>query len=387
MIHTQTVFTFRDPHPIEGGVPAIWTSDNGMSIARARIHFANSTPVHEPRVFLDTPWFPEWANMGKPLAVDFPHAFSTTGQPVALRVLERQAPAHAALPAAVGQRVIFTPRQPGKYWYQVSASDGAHSSPPFNLFMPAYNPAIGRDDSHALLLYRFDEHTGDVVHDRGYGGRRADLLIPPDTSTHWLPGQGLSFHGRSPLHTDGAVQKLMALKRRHAATIELWVSTDSSYPPDHWMGAILSWEKDADHRNFQVGIHMNTFILQPPGGQFRHGPSVDNFPDLDGSFCCYGIRTGLQHLVLTWDGAHTRAYANGEPLLRAFNSLNELDYDTNSATRWEPERWDAAATLLLGNRSDGQRTYLGTYYLLAIHDKCFTPAEVQRHYQAGPSAR
>ncbi len=45
----------------------------------------------------------------------------------------------------------------------------------------------------------------------------------------------------------------------------MWVSTDSSYPPDHWMGVLLSWENDADRRNFQVGIHMNTFILVPPG--------------------------------------------------------------------------------------------------------------------------
>ncbi len=34
-----------------------------------------------------------------------------------------------------------------------------------------------------------------------------------------------------------------------------------------------------------------------------------------------------------------------------------------------------------------QRNYLGTYYLVAIHDRCFSAGEVLRHYQAGPSAK
>ncbi len=85
---TETVISYRDPHPIDGGVPAIWTTDNGVSIARVRIAFRRrrSSLNHDPHVYLDTPWFPEWANVGQPLQLDFSAAFSTTGQPVALRV-------------------------------------------------------------------------------------------------------------------------------------------------------------------------------------------------------------------------------------------------------------------------------------------------------------
>jgi len=369
----EPVITYHDRHPIDGGVPAIWTTDNGLSIARARIHFEKSELTHDPRVYLDTPWFPEWADMGRPLALDFPNAFSTTGRSVLLQVQQKLAPGPEPLPAVHGTSVTFTPRHCGDYWYQLTGTDGTNTSPAFHLFLPTYNPALGRDDAHAVLLYHFNEHAGNTVHDHSRIGAPADLHIPAESSTCWLPGQGLTFHGRKPLTAD-AGGKLMALKRQHAATIELWASNASSYPPDHWMGVILSWEKAAERRNFQVGIHMNTFILVPPSGVFNHGPTVDNFPDLTGSFNTYGIRTGLQHLVITWDGQTTTAYANGTQI-------------GAGETPWEPERWDPHALLLLGNRSDNQRTYLGTYYLLAIHDRCFTPAQVKRHYQAGPAAR
>lgn len=374
LLKGQPVISYRDPHPIDGGIPAIWTTDNGLSIARVRIHYAGTAPLNrDPRVYLDNPWFPEWADVGTPLTLDFPDAFATTGKSVLLQVKERQAPPNSPLPYVQDRRVIFTPRSAGSYWYQLTASDGSVASPAFNLFMPAFNPALGRDDSHALLLYHFNERAGSIVRDYSRIGAPVDLHIPADTSTCWLPTQGLTFHGRKPLSTEGNLRKLMAIKRQGACTIEMWVSTDSSYPPDHWLGVPLAWD-NGRRRNFLVGIHMNTLAFTPPSGNFRRGPSIDNYPDLEGSCANYGLRTGLQHLVITWDGVTTREYANGQ-------YIGELQIP------WEPERWDADARLLLGNQPDNQRTYLGTYYLLAIHDKCFPTEQVRRHYEAGPTAK
>lgn len=371
----HTVISYRDPSPIDGGVPAIWTSDNGLCIARARLHYAGASSLNrDPRVYLDAPWFPEWTEVGMPVTLAFPHAFSTTGQPVTLQVRRRQAPANARGPVAAGTRVSFTPSVPGKYWYQITATDGRHVSPPYDLFLQAFNPAAGRDDTHALLLYRFDERAGSVVHDRSRVAPAVDLHIPRDAATCWLPTQGLTYHGRTPIRSQSSLRKLAALKAHRAATIELWVSTDTSHPTEGWLGALLSWERAAGQRNFLVGIHTNTFILAPPGGQFDPNTRIRNYPLIHGSFNCYGARTGLQHLVLTWDGTTTRAYANGVRIGMA-------------TTSWQPERWELDAPLLLGNQSDGERTYLGAYYLLAIHDRCLPDAQVRRHYAAGPAAR
>ena len=77
----QRELSYSDPQPIDSGVPAIWTTNNGLCLARARLHFANPpTPRTDPRVILDNPWYPEWGNVGRPLTLQFSQAASS-GQP------------------------------------------------------------------------------------------------------------------------------------------------------------------------------------------------------------------------------------------------------------------------------------------------------------------
>ena len=51
------------------------------------------------------------------------------------------------------------------------------------------------------------------------------------------------------------------------------------------------------------------------------------------------------------------------------------------------EAWITDAPLIIGAQPDGQRGFVGTFYLVAIHDQYFTQEMVTRHYQAGPSAK
>jgi len=367
--------SYRDPHPLEGGVPAIWTSDGGISIARVRMSFANPPqPRTEPQVTLDTPWYPEWANVGQPLTLRFPGAWSTTGKPVSLHVNSRLIPAGATLPAVKENQIVLTPNKVGEFWYQVTAGDGKYSSPAFNLSGQAFDPSLGRDDSHAVVLYRFNEGTGAVVHDRSAIGDPADLQVPAYPNTNWLPGQGLTFSGPMPLKTAAAVSKLMSVAKNKACTVEIWASNDTSYFPQHWLGCLLTWEKDINQRNLLFGGHKATMALAPFGARFDPLSYDNNSPNLEGAYNAYmAFRTSLHHMVVTWDGTTTRGYTDGKA------------YDVQQIN-WNVDKWVADAPLLLGNRTDGQRTYLGTYYLVAIHDRCLSEAEVKHNYQAGPSA-
>lgn len=374
-LDSQLAMSYRDPHPLEGGVPAIWTSDGGLSIARVRLSYANPPqPRTDVQVALDTPWIPEFTNVRKPLTLDFPNAWSATGKPVTLHVIARLAPDGATPPAVKDKHIIFTPSKGGEYWYQVTAGDGKATSMAFNLSGTAFDPSLGRDDSHALVLYRFDEGTGAVVHDRAPNGPPADLQAPDFPNTTWLPGQGLSFSGPNPLKTAGGVAKLMAIARSKACTLEVWTSNDTEYFPQHWLGCLLTWESGAGKQNFLLGGHKADLIAAPSGGQFETGYN-DNYVNTNGSYNAYfGFRTSLHHTVITWDGTNTRGYNDGKPL-----EAQQIN--------WHPDQWTADAPLLLGNRTDNQRTYLGTFYLVAIHDKCLSADEVKRHYLAGPSAK
>lgn len=388
------LLSYTDPAPLDGGVPAIWTSDNGLMIARARITFANPPQLRsDPTVVLDEPWYPEWADVRHPLTLDFATPWSTTGAPVQLQAITRAVPTDEHTTLTIdGSHVTFTPQTRGDHWYQIQADDGKNHSADFNLALPAFDPSLRRDDSHALLLYRFNEGTGSVVHDRGTIAPPLDLTIPAGANVQWVPGRGLTLHGQTLIQSTAPATKLMALATRKACTIEAWISTETLCPPSDWTACLLSWETAVGQQNFSVmhqflsgSTFLSALIIAP------HATSLSNGA-LPQPLLMDGFHTGLSHIVITWDGQQTSIYDNGVRLGPVVNTYRgealPAGYLTDTTgpqpLSWHPEDWAANARLLLGALSDGSRGYVGTYYLLAIHDVCLSDAQIQRHYQAGP---
>ena len=338
---------YTDVHPIDGGIPAIWTHENAVSLARVRLNCEHAPlPWAGPQVVIDTPWYPQWANIGHPETLAFPESWSTSGKPVTLRITAQTTPAgeeHALV--AHDLQTTFTPTLPGEHWYQITAGDGEHSSQAFHFDQQVFNPALGREDTHALLLYRFDEGAGTVVHDHAPLGTPLDLTVPADpANTQWLAGQGLTLRGPTPLLSATHADKLLPLAKATGCTLEFWVSTDTIFP-DTWHSVLFSLGASEDNAiDLMVGQSTSTLQAGCPGTKSTVGDDIAT-----------GFTTSLHHYVVTWDAQETRAYDNGD--------------------------WQANSQLILG------QNYLGTYYLVAVHDRCFTPEEVKRHYQAGPSAK
>jgi hypothetical protein len=383
--------TYNDPIPINSGVPAVWTSDNGISLARVRIG-SSSTPVtrNDQQITIDEPWYPEWGNVGKQMVIDVNGVASTGDAPVKLQVKKRITPDKTTDPTVNGMQVTMTPTNAGDYWYQVNATDGKVNSPDFNINLPVYTPSMGRNDTDAMVLYRYNEGSGSVIHDYAAIGTPANLTINNKDATQWIPGQGLSIHGASRIMS-AAVPKLMELAKKKTCTIEVWISTDTVYAPTYWLGGILAWELPNEQRNFAIGHIFRDFVFSPCGTKFN--PLERKSPHFN------YIRTGLQHIVITWDGVTTRAYINGTLV-------------GQSNVNWQSDKWSPDAPLIVGSLNSGQpdngdniarsigvglyimprqvemqHTYLGTLYLTAIHKKCMTPEEVKNNYQAGPSAK
>jgi len=364
-VEGNKVLSYTDPEPIAGGVPAIWTNDNGISLARARIHFSSPPELADlPRVTLDGPWYPEWINLGQSLTLDFPNAWSTTGKPVALQVEPRTVPKGDESSVTVdGHRVTFLPRVTGSHWFQIKATDGVNNASPFHLLAPVFDASIKRDDSRALVLYRFDEGKGNTITDRSQTAPALNVTIPEGAPVEWLPGEGLTLHGVVKLVSDVPASKLMTIATGRACTLEAWVSTDTLYPPSGWAGCLFSWEPALNQQNLSL-IHRSATLVM--------SARADNGAQRQAAFA--GFRTGLQHYVVTWDGQTVTCYIGGVKV-----SATPVPMET---TKWTPD-----AHLLLSMASGDQFSYFGTYYLLAIHSACFTPEEVLRNYQAGPSAR
>ncbi len=366
--------SYTDPTPLAGGIPAIWAPDNGITVARARLIF--STPPQPrtlPLVGICDASYPEWANVGQALTLNFPPLWSTEGKAALLHVEAAAVPKGEEQSAVVqGAAVVFTPRQIGDYWYKLDAVVGENRSPFTHLSLPVFNPALGRDDSHALVLYRFDEGAGKLVHDRSTVAPAANLVVPKEAQ--WLSGQGLAFTGPTPLMTTQGVAKLAALKKSNAGSIEFWLSAATTDPPTHSQGCLLSWgELQNGTRNFTcMHVWYNPQLLGP-GAFYNVADERWQGPHLGGTE--YRFYPYLEHLVFTCDGNVGHVYVDGKEVK---SDVNMTGFSDN---------WSENAPLFLGNIGDMSLNYIGTYYLVAIHDRCLPAAEVLHNYQAGPSAR
>jgi hypothetical protein len=359
-VNGRQVLTYTDPEPITGGVPAVWTSNGGVILSRARLTSTlPPVPRTEPRVALDEPWYPEWANVGQPVTLAFPGSCATSGKPVILETVAHRGAADLAVNA---RAVTITPTAAGPLWAGVIATDGTWRSPEFHYVLPIFTPTLGRDDSHALLLYSFTEGRGNLVYDHG-NGKPLTLTLPPNAQ--WLPGQGVSLNNAEMPARTGAADKLGALAATNAGTIECWVSTATIHPVDN-RGTLLAWENFGQW-NFAFGHAAENLMFTP--NEVRFLAISNSWAVLTTTF-----RTGLQHLVVTWQGNTAVGYVNGRPVGTIGLALN-------------PSDWNTTFPLLLGMHGDRKDHYLGAYYLLAIHDRALPAAQVLRHFQAGPSAK
>lgn len=370
--------SYTDNEPLNSGIPAVWSQNNGISVARVRMLFANPPQlVAAPRIILGSAWYPEWADIGRALTISFPKSWSTSGKPVHLVTTSIATPKGDEDALKVQQdTTTFTPKAPGEHWYQITAEDNeGHRSFPFHLNLQVFNPDRGRDDTHAILLYRFDEGKGNIIHDVSPIGPAANLLISKEAEAgvSWLPQQGLQKIGAAAPVAKDAAQKLMTLVKTKACTIEFWVSALTADPPSDSYGFLFSWD-NGQVRNLSIVHFWYTLLLSSSPTDVHLYGTYDIAAtryDMNDPF-----RPMLQHVVITWDGTMTSCYVNGRL------STAKLPY-----APWTTNLWKKDALLYLGNNGSTNAGFQGTYYLFAIHDRCLTSDEIQRHYQAGPAAR
>ena len=385
----DTSLAYTDPQPITSGIPAIWTQNNGISIARARLNFAeNPAPRTEPILCIDDPYLPEWANVNIPLDLDFSNSFSTSGKAVKMIVTPRDVPAGDEMSAKViGTTVSLTAkvaaskesnqsRDAREHWYQIVATDGQNFSPRYQLALQVFDPSIGRDDSHALLLYRFTAGKNAIVEDESPIAPKVNLTINnlPNSnqlSAHWLPGQGLAVNRESSVASTTSADKLLAIAKSNAMTLECWFSSETLYPradATNWNSVLFSWDNqgksDGTKRNLTIAQSTSTLLMAP----FNRAPFQNGNIQR-----ASGIRIGLQHVMITWDGKTTFVYIDGVKI----QTLN---------INWQTNQWVTESGIILGNCAKGTNPQVGSFYLIAVHDRCFTDQEVTNQYQAGPSA-
>lgn len=223
----------------------------------------------------------------------------------------------------------------------------------------------GRVNQGLVALYDFSEGSGETVFDRSNVSPGVDLAISDPASVSWGPGT-LALQASTVVRsTGGASQIASACRSSNEFTIEAWIapaSVTQSGP-----ARIVTMSPDTNARNFTLGQEDDAYVLrlrttatdgngQPPG----HTPVGD-------------VSTAPTHVVATRgaDGVR-RMYVNG-----VLRGRNRTGGDFSS--------WQDGWSLGLGNElgTDGDRTWLGTYHLVAVYCRALSGLEVARNFFAG----
>lgn len=164
--------------------------------------------------------------------------------------------------------------------------------------------------------------------------------------------------------TEAATAVIEAAGASGQITIEAWItpaSADLTGP-----ARIVSISRGTGERNFTLGQERDAYALRLR----TSATDQQGMPQLSSGEGT--LRPGeLQHVVVTYDGAVTMIYLDGELLLDSFGRTGSLD------------NWDEAMLLAVGNETTGDRRWAGSVHLVAIYSMALSPEQVRQNCEAG----
>ncbi|MFL5800967.1 MAG: LamG-like jellyroll fold domain-containing protein [Roseiflexaceae bacterium] len=218
--------------------------------------------------------------------------------------------------------------------------------------------------------YSFEEGSGAVVHDTAAVSTPLDLQIGDASAVRWVPG-GLVVAAPTALTSASAAAKLIeASSATGEVTIEAWVAPATTAQGTGTGARIVALSTGLSERNIM--------LVQERGGGGRYSARLRTTVtgvDGDAMRSDHGaLAAALQHVVYTRDALGiARLYVDG-----VVRSERTIGGDLGN--------WDAAARLVLANELSGDQPWLGEYQLAAFYNRALSPAEVVRHFNAGPGA-
>jgi len=365
-----TTIIFDDADPINGGVPVVWSYNNGISVARVRMVFAQRPELRaRPFAVIDIPAYPEFISVGTPLILDLKAISTEDSLDTVLNIKnvllpkdptsDLKNPQDVFDPLALvakGMNLTFKPHFVGEYQYDITGIVGGITTPEINLYTHVFDSTQNKKISDNLLLrYDFTEGEGDIIHDTSNNGEPMNLVIGKMTyqekdeegniivkesdalSAEWLKGQGIAVNTLSSVVSDnGLSTKLEVLKETNTITIEMWVSLATLYS-ENLTGWLCSYFEINDPTIADGTKRWMTFGQN--GGELFINSMNTRLLNTGVSQRLGNVRTGLQHIIVTydWDTKLTNAYING------------VESYSKKLVNWRFDDLDDSMRLILGN--------------------------------------
>ncbi len=225
-----------------------------------------------------------------------------------------------------------------------------------------------------IAYYNFGYDPDYVIHDLSGYGEPLDLRVLQPKSVSWDDQKKLEILSNTAMVSYTPAKKIItAVKVSNEITIECWMKpVEPDIPADARIISLASSDEEigilmdqdftetSDTRNLNYCVRMQTESTNPAGYP-EFIPDISNTQFIS-----------LQHIVYVRDKlGKEKMYINGIPSSEGFRPS-----DLSS--------WGDDFYLRLGNESDLNHPWMGTFYSVAFYDKALTNNQVNRNFSLGP---
>jgi hypothetical protein len=219
--------------------------------------------------------------------------------------------------------------------------------------------ASTRAEGNLVAKFSFDEGTGTTTADSSGVGAPMTLQI---TGMEWVAGGLRNLTGKAQANAADSQKLFNMIMPTGAFTFEAWLTPANTTQAGP--ARIVSYSSGTGTSNAQMSQNAARY-------RFRNRTALSNAngdPFLEAANG--DVMAELQHVVMTFaPDVGRRTYVNG----------------VLSATETAPTTlaWTNNQTFVLGNEVSNDRLWLGTFHLVAIHNKALSAAEVAQNFAAG----
>ena len=224
----------------------------------------------------------------------------------------------------------------------------------------------GRVKTGLQAIYDFNSADGSVVKDRSGVQPALDLRIADLKAVRRTKGM-LEVRAKTVIRSDKPAVKIFnAVRRSGAITIEAWIKPANTQQDGP--ARVVTLSRDSTNRNFTLGQDKDRFEVRLR----TSGTSLNGIPAL--AVPAKTAKSALTHVVYTRDRTgRARVFINGK--LKAEQTVPGTI-----------SNWTGTFRLALANELSGDRSWLGTYFLVAIYSRALSAAEVTINFAAGARA-
>ena len=216
-----------------------------------------------------------------------------------------------------------------------------------------------------------DENT---IYDVSGVGTPINLEMSGDIE--WLGGQGITCNQNA---NGGKAQASVAASRKlhqrltatNQFTLEAWISST-----DKTQGGptrIMSYSNGTANRNFTMGQEQEYFEFRNRNAETGNNGSNPEYAPNGTKFV--GDRPQNHHVVMIYDGRKRSLYVNG-----ALVAGNDAAASNNVLPL---NGWNDDYRFLFCNETSNNRSFKGSIFMAAVHERALTGAQVMQNYEAG----